>query len=253
VYVVYMRRWVILGGWLGFLGASIAGLHRIGDWFPMDLILQPGGLMEPALAAGLRLTGLLVAYWLAGSTTLYLIGRAARVPAAIRSVRWATIGPVRHLIDRTLSGALVATIALPVSVGAMTDPGYVPVPAGDHAPSAPVVAAEEDVPDPRSDAPGTSSLPPPPVTPPLPTESGTTNPPAPGVAGVAGEIVVRPGDHMWSLAAERLASVRGRNVSDSETALYWLELIAVNLSRIRSGDPDLIFPGETLILPAIDP
>lgn len=244
MYVGCMRRWLALAGWLGFLGASIGGLHRIGDWFPMDLITQPGGPLEPALAASLRLTGLLVAYWLAGSTTLYLIGRAARVPAAIRSVRWATIGPVRHLIDRILSGALVATIGLPVSVGAMTDPGYLPVPAGDRAPSAPVAVAEEVVPIPRG------SLPPPPVTPPLPTESESTNPHA---AGVAGEIVVRAGDHMWSLAEERLASVRGRTVSDSETALYWLEVIAVNLSRIRSGDPDLIFPGETLILPAIDP
>src|SRR5688572_24004404 len=125
-----MRRWLALAGWLGFLGTSIAGLHRMGDWFPLDLIIQPGGLLEPALAAGLRLIGLLVAYWLAGSTALYLIGRLARVPAAIRSVRWATIGPVRQLIDRIVSGALVATIGLPVSVGAMTDPGYLPVPAG---------------------------------------------------------------------------------------------------------------------------
>ena len=245
-----MRRWLALAGWSSFLATSIAGLHRIGDWFPAGLILQPGGLVEPALAAGLRLIGLLVGYWLAGSTTLYLIGRAARVPSAIRSVRWATIGPVRHMIDRIVSGALVATIGLPVSVGAMTDPGYLPVPAGDRASSDPVVAVEEDAPDPRLVAPEGLSIPPPPVTPPLPMDSETANPPA-GASAMAAEIVVRAGDHMWSVAEERLASVRGRAVSDSETALYWLEVIAVNLSRIRSGDPDLIFPGETLILPAI--
>jgi hypothetical protein len=58
---------------------------------------------------------------------------------------------------------------------------------------------------------------------------------------------------MWSLAEQRLTQVLGRGVSDTEIAPYWLQVIGVNLSRIGSGDPDLIFPGEILLLPEIDP
>ena len=58
---------------------------------------------------------------------------------------------------------------------------------------------------------------------------------------------------MWGLAEQRLSSVRGREVLDPEIAPYWTEVIAANLARIRSGDPDLIFPGEVLVLPPIDP
>jgi hypothetical protein len=247
-----MRRWLALAVWLAFIAASIAGLHRLGEWFPLDLILAGGGPLEPALAAALRLAGLVAGYWLAGSTTLYAIARVGRIPAAIRAVEWATVGPVRRLIDGMLAGALVATIGLPANAGTMISSGYVPVPAGDPAPTT-TTSPVPDVPDPdESVVPDTLFLPiqatpdpplgePPSIAPPLTVPNSPT------------EIVVRPGDHMWSLAEQQLALVRGREVSDIEIAPYWLQVVGTNLSRIRSGDPDLIFPGEILVLPPVDP
>jgi hypothetical protein len=57
---------------------------------------------------------------------------------------------------------------------------------------------------------------------------------------------------MWQLAEERLVRVLGRAVTDSEVAPYWLQVVGTNLATIRSGDPDLIFPGEVLVLPAVE-
>jgi hypothetical protein len=200
--------------------------------------------LEPALAAALRLAGLAVGYWLAGSTILYLIGRAARLPAAVRAVGWVTIGPIRRLVDGVVVGALVATIGLPSTAIAMTGPGYIPVPAGDP-------TTNENT-TPGSDPPGTLFLPTEPVLVPQIGEPESLAPQA-TASSEPSEVIVRAGDHMWSLAAQQLTLARGREVSDTEIAPYWLKVVGTNLSRIRSGDPDLIFPGEILVLPAIDP
>jgi nucleoid-associated protein YgaU len=183
-------------------------------------------------------------YWLAGSTILYLIGRTARLPGAIRTVGWATIGPVRRLIDGIVAGALIATIGLPANAGMMTGPGYVPVPAGDPA------AGESAAPG--SVQPGTPILPTQPLPIPAIDEPESVAPQV-TVSNGPSEVVVRPGDHMWALAERKLTLVLGREVSDTEIAPYWLKLVGTNLSRIRSGDPDLIFPGEILLLPEVDP
>lgn len=260
-----MKRRLALAGWLAFIATSIAVLHRLGQWFPLDLIVDPGGPLEPTLAASLRLLGLAVGYWLAASTLLYLVGRATRIPAAVRAVRWMTIGPVKRLVDGMVAGALVAAIGLPAGVGAMTEPGYVPVPAGDPpagdqiGPVFPVEdvqvergQVESSLLDPGSVVPGTLFLPMQPVANPPTADPDKDTPPALVSAGPT-EVVVRPGDHMWSMAEQKLALVRGRAVSDSEIALYWLKVVGTNLSRIRSGDPDLAFPGEVLVLPPVDP
>ena len=63
-------------------------------------------------------------------------------------------------------------------------------------------------------------------------------------------VVVEPGDNQWKLAEERLQEALGRAVSDAEVAPYWRATVDANRDNIRSGDPDLIQPGETLDLPA---
>ena len=246
--------------WMTFIGLSVAALHRLGSWFPAEMLVDPGGPFEPALAATLRLIGLGVGYWLAASTLLYLVGRASRLPFAFRAVSWATIAPVRRLVDGLVAGALVVTVGLPAYAGTMTETGYVPIPAGDPISADPATSEnpasgvgdwpltpETGIPESRDRA-GQ----PPAVTNPQTADPGLLGPTGPA-AVAATEIVVRPGDHMWALAEHRLSSARGRVVSDSEIAPYWLQVVASNLSRIRSGDPDLIFPGEVLVLPAVDP
>lgn len=61
------------------------------------------------------------------------------------------------------------------------------------------------------------------------------------------EAVVQPGDHLWSLARARLEeSARAPDATELDT--YWREVVAAN--RDRLGDPDLVHPGDTIILPA---
>lgn len=57
--------------------------------------------------------------------------------------------------------------------------------------------------------------------------------------------IVRPGDHLWKISARHLDELE----SESEVAPFWREVIKTNLPTLRSGDPDLIYPGEVIVLP----
>lgn len=64
------------------------------------------------------------------------------------------------------------------------------------------------------------------------------------------EVVVRPGDHLWSLAAGMLERHLGRPASDAEVTPYWRLVVDSNADRlVAPGDPDLILPGQVLVLP----
>lgn len=60
------------------------------------------------------------------------------------------------------------------------------------------------------------------------------------------EVVVRPGDSLWSIAADLL----GPGADDAEVTAAWHRLHAAN--RARVGDPDLIRPGQRLLVPEPD-
>lgn len=62
-------------------------------------------------------------------------------------------------------------------------------------------------------------------------------------------VVVEKGDHLWSISSAQLEERLTRPPSAAEITPYWREVVEVNEDRLRSGDPDLIFPGETVILP----
>jgi nucleoid-associated protein YgaU len=64
--------------------------------------------------------------------------------------------------------------------------------------------------------------------------------------------VVTAGDNLWRIAERHLAAVTGRPVEAMplvEVHAYWLRVIEANHTGLRSGDPNLIYPGETLTLP----
>jgi nucleoid-associated protein YgaU len=63
-------------------------------------------------------------------------------------------------------------------------------------------------------------------------------------------VVVEKGDHLWSITAKHLESRDGVEPTAAEITPVWVEVIAANRDRLRSGDPDLIFPGEIVVLPA---
>lgn len=52
---------------------------------------------------------------------------------------------------------------------------------------------------------------------------------------------VRRGDNLWRIAAI--------GAGHEDIADYWRRLITANAGLLRSGDPDLIYPGEQIVLP----
>lgn len=57
--------------------------------------------------------------------------------------------------------------------------------------------------------------------------------------------VVRPGECLWSIAAQRL----GPSAADARVAAYVQRLWETNAGRIATGTPNLIYPGQQLRLP----
>jgi nucleoid-associated protein YgaU len=197
-----------------------------------------------------RWAALLGAAWLLGSTLLYLAASVVRAPAAVRAVGWSTLPVVRRTIDAACAVSVATALAL-----------------------APAVAAGARVDDPPSvsvvrDGRGLAQLPPdstaaPPTTaavapPPTPA---VTPPPLPSVPTAPREavdtvvvVVVASGDNLWLLATRRLARATGRDpasVPDAEVAPYWVRVCDVNRDRLASGDPNLVFPGEQVVLPPV--
>ncbi|MEX0864520.1 MAG: hypothetical protein WD269_06550 [Acidimicrobiia bacterium] len=62
-------------------------------------------------------------------------------------------------------------------------------------------------------------------------------------------VEVERGDHLWKISERRLDDVLGREPADTEITPYWRQVIEVNRAGLRSGNPDLIFPGEVITLP----
>ena len=93
----------------------------------------------------------------------------------------------------------------------------------------------------------------------LPTDAviplATDAPQDPAVPDVAeGEIGVLDGDHFWSISEQILTEQWGRAPSDAELTPFWAEVMAVNHGRLLPpGDPNLIYPGQDFVVPAIPP
>lgn len=82
------------------------------------------------------------------------------------------------------------------------------------------------------------------------SESKATSQVAPSTAST---YTVQAGDNLWSIAESTLAANNTANNTEATTTetvgAYWAEVIALNRSQLRSGNPSLIFPGEVLQLP----
>jgi nucleoid-associated protein YgaU len=59
------------------------------------------------------------------------------------------------------------------------------------------------------------------------------------------------GDNLWAIAAARLSDAAGPSADSDRVAAYWRKVIELNRPTLRSGDPNLIYPGEMISLPPI--
>jgi hypothetical protein len=188
-----------------------------------------GATLEAALLALGRLTGLILCGWLLVSLLLYTMAVITRRRWLVEALRPLTL----PLVRRIAAGLATVTISLnTVSAVAQTTTGQ-PVVAVDTAtlrqeatptPNLqPIVEVQADEPCIAEEATGSYSAP---LT-----------------------WLVRPGDNLWMIAGEHLSIVLERAPTRDEHARYWVEVIDAARPLIRSGDPDLIYPGEEIPLP----
>ena len=65
---------------------------------------------------------------------------------------------------------------------------------------------------------------------------------------------VRPGDHLWSVAASVLERAWGAPATDDEVGPYWRRLVEANRSVLADpANADLVFPSQILTVPAPPP
>jgi DNA-binding SARP family transcriptional activator len=66
------------------------------------------------------------------------------------------------------------------------------------------------------------------------------------------DVAVEAGDNIWCLAAEHLSSALGRPATPDDVGPYWLLVIEANRARlVEPSNPDLIYPGQVFVLPAV--
>jgi hypothetical protein len=259
---------------------AVVALHRLGgvDGFAIprhDLArwLQQTP-SEEVLVAGVRLAALVAAWWLLGSTLLYVTARVARLHGTAAALGWATLPAVRRWADRAAAVSIVAATALGVGRPAAADPPPTSSPTtapvvldADHrdplsVPSRPPSSVRTGHgldPTPVPSVPPIQSSPtpgPPPTTAPLVPPAVPITPPAPATPPPAptpgATHTVARGEHLWSIAARQVATATTKPPADlapADIAPYWLRVVEVNRPRLRSGNPNLVFPGEVVDLP----
>jgi hypothetical protein len=255
------------------------------DWrhLPTWIRVSP---LEDVVAASLRLIALGLAYWLLASALLYALARASQLRGAVVAAGWVTLPTVRRVIDRTIAMAMVTSVSVTpaarVSAGPSPSPppitiaveegGEILPPLADVPGSVPPPVEEgleKGVPSPAEGPTPGSSFPAPGLAHPpslggdaAPTNGGETASVHTETAGRstegAGEPrqmkhhVVVPGDNLWAIASAHLLEshgVGGAELPQTEIHRYWLRVVELNREALRSGDPNLIYPGEHIRLP----
>lgn len=252
------------------LGSGVAGSAllllrlRESSWLP-----PPGRILtadpEEAIYGAVWLLTAAVTAWVGLTTVLSFLAYVTRIPVAVRATRWMTIAPIRHLSRRAAALVLaVGSLSISTPVGAA------------HAPPVPYAVTVEH-PGATFDAVVGTVLRASPTGATVPVPMATTNPdrdhplssppdtggvmvPVPHLADGALDAfrdhgdasvtyTVQRGDHLWSITAGYLAAHLGRTAGAEEIAPLWRQVIEMNRDLIGSGDPNLIFPGEQIVLP----
>ncbi len=251
-----MARTRLIGLLLGEV-LAVATFHRLGYPLPRWPISEwlAAGPADVLVMGVLRGIGLVLSYWLLFSTLAYVLVRLADVPAALRAVEWATLPFVRRIADGVAVSALSVSLAAPLALQPLALASEAPepvvvtteqgayIPPGFDAPPAytPTVDPIEpdDTPPATLDAVKEADTAAPAEAPPKALISPTSLPDS--------HVVVR-GEHLWSIAEARLRAVgRTEPLGDADIAPYWARLVEANRPHLRSGDPDLIHPGEVIV------
>jgi hypothetical protein len=246
----------------GVLAGLIAGACGLGVSAP---VVRPTALPERVDLLPLLIAwwvGAVLLVWLSISLGLWIIALGRPHLENSRLIRALTVPGSRRLVEGILTVGMIAgcsspsapltapqiEVLGPVDSTAPTQVDSLPAEvtsAVDPAPSPPASSSDRDevvVADP--DGPGGTSLGP--ITLPEADEPRRDHRPT-----IATHLVVR-GDNLWVISHDHLSAHLGRPARNAEIGPFWVEVIDANVGTIRSGDPDLIYPGETIALPPLD-
>ena len=67
----------------------------------------------------------------------------------------------------------------------------------------------------------------------------------------SGSVTVTRGDHLWKISERHLEASLYRTPTQGELRTYWKTVVEANSTRLRSRNPDLIYPGEVIELPPV--
>ncbi len=164
---------------------------------------------------------LVAATWVGLTSLVALLALVSRNRIATNLTRVCAPRLVRHVVEASLVASLLvvparAAVAAPAVQAPLAAPN-----------DQPVVRAPTPAPTPKPK--------------PAPTPS-----PAPSSAHTH---VVVAGDNLWRIARAELVA-RGHTEPDIETtARYWRTVVERNRNALRSHNPNLIYPGESIALP----
>ncbi|MGH9025649.1 MAG: LysM peptidoglycan-binding domain-containing protein [Acidimicrobiia bacterium] len=219
---------------------------------------------ELVTAASARVVALALASWLLCTTLLYAAAQMLRREVLIGIVGALTLPAARRTLDRAVVTSLLATALLvrapAATAGPIADSTQISVEPRsgrlDSAPASRAGSVRVGRAAPPLDRSHTQAATPAPPEAPTPEPPPRSNPVFPVPASRlprpnSGTYVVVSGESLWTIAARQVAGAEraASDVPAAEIAPYWQALVALNQGVLRSGDPDLIFPGEILRLP----
>ena len=263
--LVWLAGSTVLAGVVTGLRAGPAELwarRRSLDGLPLDRAVVDLAALVVVLCgawAWLALTATVADAWLACPRPAPHAG-PWRLPARCQRLVLAACGVTLSsgLTAGVLAGPALADPAPPVSRHAVERLSGLPLPArvlsapaeARHgAPPAPAAAARwrESSRPRQSGAPSLPAIPP--SAPQAPRDTaGPAAARASAPARGTSYAVVRPGDSLWAIAARDLPD----HASPATVAAHWQEIYQANRAVI-GADPDLIVPGQRLVLPPVGP
>ena len=252
---------MVLGYSAGQAPFALTGdLGALPDRFAHRLVVAPP---IDAVALVAHRVALVLTAWLTAVTVAHLLSALAGRPRARRVSARFTPHAVRRLVAAAVVTAGTVTATGPwAPAGAEPRSGAVPgVGGGDP----PVVTVRDGRAPP--DATTAFGTPAPPTTvavaPAAPAGPVGRSPVTPTtvVAGIAGagdtggnvtHVTVAPGDSLWTLTRDAIARETGRDphtIGGDELASRWVRVCEVNRDRLRSGDVNVLAPGEDVVIP----
>lgn len=205
---------------------------------------------DAATLALVRAAGLGVGLWLLAGAALQLAATLLGSHLLQRAADLVAPRSLQRLVHGLAGVSLTAGLAVTApsaGIPADTHPGIAIMRVADAPPEVSGTATMRMLGDaPPAAAPPTTvvAAPSPAPAPAVPATPVPAPPPAVDVVAVAA------GDCFWSISAEVLADALGRPATDREIAAHWRRLVEANRGRlVDPGNPDLLYPGQQLVLP----